>query len=75
MTYKDATVTVDAGVFGGVKISVACRGYSASNLTTDQFAELIYPAIDAAAALLNPTWNPLNIEPPPPGPDTLHKGG
>jgi hypothetical protein len=45
--YKDATVTVHAPVFGEVTIDVDCRNYHASGLTTDQFAQLIYPVIDA----------------------------
>jgi hypothetical protein len=48
--YQDATVTVHASVFGGsVTVDVVCRNFSKLGMTEQQFAELIYPAIDAAA--------------------------
>ncbi len=45
LKYKDATVTVHASVFGTVTIDVVCRNYSATGLSTDEFAVLVYPAI------------------------------
>ena len=49
ISYRDATVTVNAGLFGGVKIDVECRSIAWNSLSPDEFAAMIYPAIDAAA--------------------------
>ena len=48
LSFKDATVTVTAGMFGPIQITVECRSYRAT-LTPDEFAQLVYPSIDAAA--------------------------
>ncbi len=64
ITYKDASVVVNAGLFGGVKIDVHCRNLSLNKMSTDEFAQLIYPAIDAAAKA------DAAIENPPKDPDT-----
>jgi hypothetical protein len=48
ITFNDALVVVHASLFGNVQIEVACRNYRAT-LTPQQFAELVYPAIDAKA--------------------------
>jgi hypothetical protein len=49
ITYKDATVTVHAAVFGETTVDVSCRNYAETKMSLDDFAELIYPAIDAKA--------------------------
>ena len=60
ISYQDATVVVHAGVFGGgVSIDVTCRNFVQTGMTPSQFAALIYPAINAAAA-------PLDTPPTPP---------
>jgi hypothetical protein len=54
ISFKDATVTVHAGLTGSIKIDVDCRSLVREGLTPTEFAELIYPAIDAAASAAPP---------------------
>jgi hypothetical protein len=49
IVYEDATVTVHAAVFGDTTVDVLCRGFSQRGMTVDEFAAMIYPAIDAKA--------------------------
>jgi len=49
LQFKDATVQIHAGVFGGgVSVKITCREYAVT-LDPEEFLALIYPAIDAAA--------------------------
>ena len=51
ISFKDAVVDVHAGVFGPTTIDVVCRNLTLKDLSPSQFAELVYPAIDAAAKM------------------------
>ena len=49
LQFKDATVQIHAGLFGGgVSVKITCRDYAVT-LDPEEFLALIYPAIDAAA--------------------------
>jgi hypothetical protein len=52
IVYSDATVTVNAGLFGPTTIDVTCRKFYAHGMSPEEFAALVYPSIDARAKLL-----------------------
>lgn len=53
ITFKDAVVKVNAPFIGATTVTVTCRNYKAT-LTTEAFAELVYPSIDASAREFDP---------------------
>jgi hypothetical protein len=54
IVYEDAVVTVNYSIFGKTTVDVVCRLYSAKGMSLDDFAALVYPALDAKAHLLDP---------------------
>lgn len=49
--FNDAIITIHASWSGDVKIDVTCDGVNLGlGLTTQQFAQMVYPAIKAAAS-------------------------
>ena len=48
--FKDMTVDISTG-FTGIHIEVTCRGFH-QKAGVDEFLELVYPAVDSAAKVL-----------------------
>lgn len=45
---QDAVITIHASMFDPTQITVECRGQKWEKMSVDEFAALVYPAIDAA---------------------------